>query len=99
YGNWAYTSESFIYSLGNGKDSKNFNISRVRDSNYAMYESHYVNMTLNFGNSDLVINGNTAQELVEELGELPYEEDDDRAVGDRVRDPIGKAGYRRNNCQ
>ncbi|CAG8648576.1 2780_t:CDS:2, partial [Funneliformis mosseae] len=34
-------------------------LNRVRDSNYAMYESHYVNMTLNFGNSDLVIDGNT----------------------------------------
>ncbi|CAI2165965.1 17592_t:CDS:2 [Funneliformis geosporum] len=55
---WVSTTESFIFSFGNGKDSKNFIISRVQNSNNAMYESHY-NPLLNFGNSDLVINGNT----------------------------------------
>ncbi|CAG8534601.1 3513_t:CDS:2 [Funneliformis mosseae] len=55
---WANTTESFIFSLGDGKDLKNYKISRVKNSSYAMYESHYQNTALNFGNSDLVINNN-----------------------------------------
>ncbi|EXX57433.1 BTB/POZ protein [Rhizophagus irregularis DAOM 181602=DAOM 197198] len=59
YGNyygegWKYATESFIFSLGDGKDSKKFKISRVTDENYALYETNY---SLDFGNSDLIING------------------------------------------
>ncbi|CAG8608462.1 16089_t:CDS:1, partial [Funneliformis mosseae] len=53
---WAETSESFIFSLGDGNDWKNFKISRVVNRNRAMYESNFQNMSINFGNSDLVIN-------------------------------------------
>ncbi|CAB4399480.1 unnamed protein product [Rhizophagus irregularis] len=60
YGNslncWANTTESFIFSLDDGKDLKKFKISRVINNNCAIYES---NNTLNFGNSDLIINGNS----------------------------------------
>ncbi|CAG8445878.1 15633_t:CDS:2 [Funneliformis caledonium] len=56
---WANTTESFIFSLGNGNDLKNLTISRVVNESVAMYESNYQNMALNFGNSDLVINNNT----------------------------------------
>jgi hypothetical protein len=51
------TTESFIFSLYNGKYYKKVKISRVTNDNYAMYESYYDNMALNFGNSDLVISG------------------------------------------
>ncbi|CAG8718583.1 8234_t:CDS:2, partial [Funneliformis mosseae] len=44
---------------GNGNDLKNLTISRVVNESVAMYESNYQNMSLNFGNSDLVINNNT----------------------------------------
>ncbi|RGB26129.1 hypothetical protein C1646_770820 [Rhizophagus diaphanus] len=61
YGNinylaWVNTTESFIFSLDDGKDLKKFKISRVINNNCAIYVS---NNTLNFGNSDLVINGNS----------------------------------------
>ena len=56
---WVNNTESFIFSLGDGKDSKNFKISRISNSSYAMYESNYYNMVLNFGYSDLVINNDT----------------------------------------
>ncbi|PKB96150.1 hypothetical protein RhiirA5_472265 [Rhizophagus irregularis] len=56
-GYWSKTTESFIYSLGDGKDLKEAKISRVTNHNYAIYESNYENIALNFGNSDLVING------------------------------------------
>ncbi|GBB98061.1 hypothetical protein RclHR1_03130002 [Rhizophagus clarus] len=55
-GYWVQTTESFIFSLDDGKDSKKVKISRVINNNYAIYES---NNSLNFGNSDLVINGNS----------------------------------------
>ncbi|CAB4410604.1 unnamed protein product [Rhizophagus irregularis] len=54
---WKNTTESFIFSLGNKKDFKKVKISRVTDKNYAIYESNSTNIALNFGNSDLVING------------------------------------------
>ncbi|GBB83321.1 hypothetical protein RclHR1_10050004 [Rhizophagus clarus] len=54
---WNKTTESFIFSLGDGKDLKKVKISRVDDQDYAICESNYTNMALNFGNSDLVING------------------------------------------
>ncbi|CAB4410595.1 unnamed protein product [Rhizophagus irregularis] len=54
---WRNTTESFIFSFGDGKDSKKFKISRVTNRNCAIYESNYTNISLNFGNSDLVING------------------------------------------
>ena len=68
-GYWIHTSESFIFSLGDGKDFENFKISRVANANFAMYESNYLHPQLpmgsishdnplNFGNSDLVINNN-----------------------------------------
>ncbi|CAI2179120.1 4624_t:CDS:1 [Funneliformis geosporum] len=49
------TTESFIFSLGDGNDFKNFMISRVVNSYYAIYESSFRNEALNFGNGDLVI--------------------------------------------
>ncbi|CAI2178580.1 9929_t:CDS:2 [Funneliformis geosporum] len=55
---WHNTSASFIFSLGDGNDLNNFKISQVMYSNYAIYESNYQNLPLNFGNSDLVINEN-----------------------------------------
>ncbi|PKB92359.1 hypothetical protein RhiirA5_450776 [Rhizophagus irregularis] len=54
---WSDTTESFVFSLGDGKSLKEAKISRVTDHNYAIYESNYGNIALNFGNSDLVING------------------------------------------
>ncbi|RIA93813.1 hypothetical protein C1645_818898 [Glomus cerebriforme] len=56
---WGNTTESFIFSLGDGKDLKKFKISRVTSPSNATYDLNYnnINMTLNFGNSDLVING------------------------------------------
>ncbi|CAI2166794.1 19740_t:CDS:2 [Funneliformis geosporum] len=56
---WAVTTESFIFSLGNGNDLKNLTISRVVNGNNAIYEANYQNMALNFGNSDLVINNDS----------------------------------------
>ncbi|CAI2178582.1 9930_t:CDS:2 [Funneliformis geosporum] len=56
---WANTSESFIFSLGNGRNLKNFKISRVVDYCNAIYESNHRNISLNFGNSDLVIKDDT----------------------------------------
>ncbi|PKB99453.1 hypothetical protein RhiirA5_429679, partial [Rhizophagus irregularis] len=54
---WKKTTESFIFSLGNKKDFKKV-ISRVVNSDCAMFDSsNYTNVALNFGNSDLVING------------------------------------------
>ncbi|CAG8675640.1 2125_t:CDS:2 [Funneliformis mosseae] len=53
---WVNTADCFIFSLGDGNDLNNFKISRVVNNNYAMYESYYQNMPINFGNSDLVIN-------------------------------------------
>ncbi|CAG8448208.1 4514_t:CDS:1 [Funneliformis mosseae] len=55
---WVKTSESFIFSLGDGKSLKNPKISRVVNPNNAIYESKFNNIALNFGNSDLIINGN-----------------------------------------
>ncbi|CAI2165598.1 8789_t:CDS:2 [Funneliformis geosporum] len=55
---WVKSSESFIFSLGDGKSLKNPKISRVVNSNNAIYESRFNNIALNFGNSDLIINGN-----------------------------------------
>ncbi|CAG8439943.1 7025_t:CDS:2 [Funneliformis mosseae] len=55
---WANTIDSFIFSLGDGNNLKNFKISRVVNSKSAIYESNYQNIPLNFGNSDLVVNGN-----------------------------------------
>jgi hypothetical protein len=52
------TTESFIFSLYDGKDYKKVKISRVTNKNYAIYESYYMNMALNFGNSDLIVKGN-----------------------------------------
>jgi hypothetical protein len=52
---WAETTESFIFSL-EGVDFKKVKISRVINNKYAIYET---NNALNFGNSDLVINGNS----------------------------------------
>ncbi|CAB4410592.1 unnamed protein product [Rhizophagus irregularis] len=54
---WNNTTESFIFSLGDGKDSKEVKISRVTNGNCAIYEHYRVNTALNFGNSDLIING------------------------------------------
>ncbi|CAB5367644.1 unnamed protein product [Rhizophagus irregularis] len=54
---WEKTTESFIFSLGNKKDFKKIEISRVVNREYAIYETIYTNNALNFGNSDLVING------------------------------------------
>ncbi|CAB4399483.1 unnamed protein product [Rhizophagus irregularis] len=54
---WNNTTESFIFFLGDGKDSKKVKISRVVNQNCAIYESKHANIALNFGNSDLVING------------------------------------------
>ncbi|CAG8608445.1 16088_t:CDS:2 [Funneliformis mosseae] len=56
---WANTSETFIFSFGDGNDWKNFKISRVVDESNAIYESNYRNIPLNFGNSDLVIKDDT----------------------------------------
>ncbi|EXX68382.1 BTB/POZ protein [Rhizophagus irregularis DAOM 181602=DAOM 197198] len=53
---WINTMESFIFSLGDGKDSKKVKISRVTNGN-AIYEHYNANTALNFGNSDLIING------------------------------------------
>ncbi|CAI2173737.1 19211_t:CDS:2 [Funneliformis geosporum] len=54
--NWVNTSESFIFSScdRNGKDFKNFTISRVVNNNKAICLTN----ALNFGNSDLVIYNN-----------------------------------------
>ena len=49
---WVKTTESFIFSLGDGKDLRNARISRVSNDNYAIYEQKY---SLDFGNCDLVI--------------------------------------------
>ncbi|CAI2180002.1 5948_t:CDS:2 [Funneliformis geosporum] len=57
---WVNTTESFIYSLGDGNDLNNFKISRVINNNYAIYESYHQHIPINFGYSDLVINGNVA---------------------------------------
>jgi hypothetical protein len=54
---WKNTTESFIFSLGDGKDLKKFKISRVTNESYAIYEPNHTNTALNFGNSDLVIKG------------------------------------------
>ncbi|CAI2176524.1 19675_t:CDS:1 [Funneliformis geosporum] len=51
--------ESFIFSLGNGKDLKNIKISRVKTSDFAIYECSDQNIPFNFGNSDLIINKNS----------------------------------------
>ncbi|CAB4479684.1 unnamed protein product [Rhizophagus irregularis] len=51
---WRNTTESFIFSLDDGKDSKKFKISRVTNENYALYVTNYA---LDFGNGDLIING------------------------------------------
>jgi hypothetical protein len=57
---WHYTTESFIFSLGNNSnDLKDIKISRVVNSNFAIYEPKYRNVALNFGNCDLIINNNT----------------------------------------
>ncbi|GBB83318.1 hypothetical protein RclHR1_10050001 [Rhizophagus clarus] len=56
HNSWADTKESFIFSLDDGKDLKKVKISRVINNNYAIYNS---NIALNFGNSDLIINGNS----------------------------------------
>jgi len=55
---WTSTTESFIFSLDDEKYLKGYKISRVEDSNHAMYESSFYNYKLNFGNGDLVIEGN-----------------------------------------
>ncbi|CAG8716710.1 995_t:CDS:2 [Funneliformis mosseae] len=55
---WSNTTESFLFSLGNGKDLKNFKISRVVNSNYAIYENIFHYLPLSFGDRDLVINNN-----------------------------------------
>ncbi|CAG8560376.1 16411_t:CDS:1 [Funneliformis mosseae] len=55
---WSSTTESFIFSLGDGKDLNNVKISRVVNSDNAIYEVDHENIPLNFGNSDLVINNN-----------------------------------------
>ena len=54
---WGSTTESFIFSLDDGNDLKKVKISRVTDNNCAIYEAYNTNIALNFGNSDLVING------------------------------------------
>ncbi|RGB26125.1 hypothetical protein C1646_770816 [Rhizophagus diaphanus] len=54
---WYNTTESFIFSLGDGKDYKKVKISRVTNGKNAIYESNSRNIALNFGNGDLVING------------------------------------------
>ncbi|GBB83320.1 hypothetical protein RclHR1_10050003 [Rhizophagus clarus] len=56
---WNNTTESFIFSLDDGNDLKKVKISRVVNQNCAIYESNYTNTNLNFGNSDLVINGDS----------------------------------------
>ena len=56
---WLVTSESFIFTLENCKNMKDVKISRVTNANCAIYESSYNDFTLNFGNSDLVINNQT----------------------------------------
>ncbi|PKC66066.1 hypothetical protein RhiirA1_394788 [Rhizophagus irregularis] len=54
---WNNTTESFIFSLGDGKNFKKVKISRVTNGKNAIYESDSRNIALNFGNGDLVING------------------------------------------
>ncbi|GBB98060.1 hypothetical protein RclHR1_03130001 [Rhizophagus clarus] len=54
---WRNTTESFIFSLDDGEELKKFKISRVTNNDYAIYESNHMNIALNFGNSDMVING------------------------------------------
>jgi hypothetical protein len=54
---WGNTADSFIFSLDDGKDLKKAKISRVTNRNYAIYGFNQANFALNFGNSDLVING------------------------------------------
>ncbi|CAI2191554.1 2491_t:CDS:2 [Funneliformis geosporum] len=56
---WSNTTESFIFSMGDGSDLNDFKISRVVNSNCAIFECNNQNILLNFGNSDLVINNNT----------------------------------------
>ncbi|GBB83319.1 hypothetical protein RclHR1_10050002 [Rhizophagus clarus] len=50
------TMECFIFSLYNGKDLEKVKVSRVISNHCAIYES---NIALNFGDGDLVINGNS----------------------------------------
>ncbi|CAI2175129.1 9312_t:CDS:1 [Funneliformis geosporum] len=56
---WSNTTESFIFSLGDGDDLKNIKISRVVNSDCAIYSCNDKNIKLNFGNSDLIINKNS----------------------------------------
>ncbi|CAI2186482.1 17586_t:CDS:2 [Funneliformis geosporum] len=45
--------------IRNGKDLKNIKISRVKTSDFAIYECSDQNIPFNFGNSDLIINKNS----------------------------------------
>ncbi|CAI2196050.1 14058_t:CDS:1, partial [Funneliformis geosporum] len=55
YDYWTKTTKSFIFSI----DKKDWKISRVASADHAIYELYDTcNHALNFGDSDLVINGN-----------------------------------------
>jgi hypothetical protein len=60
---WNNTTESFIFSLGDGKNLTNAKISRVTNGNCAIYESNYANIALCFGSSDLIINGTNVEAI------------------------------------
>ncbi|CAI2180423.1 9260_t:CDS:2 [Funneliformis geosporum] len=49
---WVNTTESYIFSLGDGNDLNNFKISRVVNSKYAIYESNYQSLPLSLDKQD-----------------------------------------------
>ncbi|CAG8681848.1 9902_t:CDS:2, partial [Dentiscutata heterogama] len=55
YAHWETTDDSFIFCFGDGKSSDIHILSRVENPSYAIY--NYGGNWMNFGNADLVLNG------------------------------------------